>query len=116
MSENEYGLDTHYFESKLSGFTDLSRFTPAELSRSLLRLAVTADADVFLEPEFQKNADFDVIYIDEVADVLGISINALHLRRAKKPHYLSGSAIIGGRVCWKREGFMDRAMKALFPV
>jgi len=51
---NRYGLDVNYFKGKLELILrDIKKYTPDELSRSLLRLSVTADDNVLQEPEFK---------------------------------------------------------------
>lgn len=50
---NRYGVDAPYFHGKLKLILrDLENYTPAELARSLGRLAVTADSETLREPEF----------------------------------------------------------------
>lgn len=51
--KNSYGLDVDYFRKKLKGvISSIDNTTPIEMSRSLARLAKTADESVLAEPEF----------------------------------------------------------------
>lgn len=50
---NRYGVDRDYFTKKLEILIrDIRDYTPAELARSLGRLAITADSETMREPEF----------------------------------------------------------------
>lgn len=50
---NRYGVDRDYFTKKLEILIrDMRDYTPAELARSLGRLAMTADSETMREPEF----------------------------------------------------------------
>lgn len=52
--QNRHGLDANYFHGKLEIINrDIGNMTPAEMSRSLMRLAMTADSEVLTEKEFQ---------------------------------------------------------------
>lgn len=51
--ENEYGLDTSYFKSKMERILrDIDRYTPDEFAREMARMAAAADKSVLSEPEF----------------------------------------------------------------
>ena len=55
---NEYGLDVNYLSEKLSLLLrDISRYTPSEMSRALVRLSIVADEKVMKEKEFSKAHD-----------------------------------------------------------
>ena len=52
---NEYGLDVKYFQKWIKrALMDISRYTPSELARELLRMSRTANSDVIHEPEFDQ--------------------------------------------------------------
>lgn len=50
---NRFGVDQDYFTKNLEILIrDMTNYTPAELARSLGRLAMTANAETLGEPEF----------------------------------------------------------------
>jgi hypothetical protein len=67
MATNQYGLDVSYFQNCID--RDLGRglnnYRPDEFARVCLRMAVTADAKVLLEPEFVKIYDNEIDKIIE---------------------------------------------------
>lgn len=53
LTMNRYGVDRDYFTKKLEILIrDMDNYTPAELARSLGRLAMTADSETMQESEF----------------------------------------------------------------
>ena len=55
MSSNNNGIDTHYMSKNLcSILEDLNNFTPKRLALMFLRLAKTADKEVFNEEVFEE--------------------------------------------------------------
>ena len=55
MSSNNNGIDTHYISKNLCNILeDLNNFTPKRLALTFLRLAKTADKEVFNEEVFNE--------------------------------------------------------------